>query len=287
MNAIAKLIDTYSPITALQAKWLESNGYTGVARYLGYKNHKWDKAMQPSEVKILLDADLKIVSVWEGVAKAALNGYSQGVLDGAQAVDEALWLGQPIGTAIYFAVDFEVLQTNVATVQAYFNGVRKSIGSYKVGVYGGRTTMQIITADFEWQTAAWSYGTVEQADAMFQQDIDTEIDGMRVDIDLVYSNPGWWPVDVKPVTYPTYNVVVDDKVFEAIDVNGDTHILYTALDALSVPYSLIKDAQGQYHGVMQINGHNVQCVQYNGTTYVPYTVFPTKPIKVEWYFPKN
>ncbi len=51
-----------------------------------------------------------------------------------------------MGTAIYFAVDFDAQDFDMATIRSYLDGVRKSLGTYKVGIYGGKRTLGNVVA---------------------------------------------------------------------------------------------------------------------------------------------
>ena len=61
-------------------------------------------------------------TVWEVLAKAALKGASQGDADGRAAVAQAKVVGQPTGTAIYFAIDFDPEPTSRPTCLDYAKG---------------------------------------------------------------------------------------------------------------------------------------------------------------------
>ena len=58
-------------------------------------------------------------------------------LDALSALLSAKRLGQPDGTTIYFAVDFDVTTSQLDRIRSYFNIVKSKIGDrYKIGVYG-------------------------------------------------------------------------------------------------------------------------------------------------------
>ena len=61
----------------------------------------------------------------------------QAIDHAAAALDIATTLGQPTGSVIYFAVDFNPQISDINTIKQYFATVKKNIGKkYGVGVYG-------------------------------------------------------------------------------------------------------------------------------------------------------
>jgi hypothetical protein len=84
--------------------------------------------------------------VWEtSGTHAGFFTRAQGLADGAQAFRMAKEsIGQPFGSAIYFAVDYDPTQADIdGVVSNYFTGVHAALyvanegePSYRVGVYG-------------------------------------------------------------------------------------------------------------------------------------------------------
>ena len=113
-----------------------------VARYY---SHSTAKNLSFSEARLLSAAGIKLVAVWEAQGdKAASFSHASGVDDATSAYNLATALGQPSGTPIYFAVDFDAEQQIVAgAIHDYFQGVADGFASisrgnpaYGVGVYG-------------------------------------------------------------------------------------------------------------------------------------------------------
>ena len=111
-------------------------GVGWIGRYYSY-NHA--KNLQASEAAAILAAGFNIVSIWE----ARGNLYSSfteanGLREAAAALDQAQSLGQPAGTCIYFAVDFDASRAQIAmAITLYFKAVNEVLaGHYLVGVYG-------------------------------------------------------------------------------------------------------------------------------------------------------
>jgi hypothetical protein len=122
-------------------------GVSFVGRY--YAN-SGKKRLRQAEAYALRAAGLKIVTVWEdgSPTRAGYFSYAKGVDDSTSAYHDALLLGQPKGSAIYFAVDFDASQFEVAGVlNDYFRGIAAgfmaaSSGNpeHPVGVYGSGAT---------------------------------------------------------------------------------------------------------------------------------------------------
>lgn len=134
---------------------LKSSGRSFVCRY--YAN-SGKKRLTANEAKVLSSAGLRVVAVWEDgyPTKAAYFSYAKGVDDGSSAYHDAISLGQPSGSAIYFAVDFDASEAEVTgVISDYFRGIAAGFAAisqgapvYLIGVYGsGLTCSSIRTQD--------------------------------------------------------------------------------------------------------------------------------------------
>lgn len=129
-----------------------------------YYSRNTAKNLSPAEAKALCEGDLKIVTVWEGQSSAPLMGGAQGQKDAAAASVEATQCGQPLGSVIYFAVDFDVTLRELRDrVLGYFAAVNAQLaGRYRVGAYGSGLTLATLKRSnlitFSWLGAAkgWS-----------------------------------------------------------------------------------------------------------------------------------
>lgn len=155
---MTKGFDCSTPLTAQTAAAFVKDGYSFVARYLVPSGYK---ALTKSEADRISQAGLEIVSVFETTANRALGGRSAGLADGATAVQVAHQLGQPAGSCIYFAVDFDATSAQMATIVAYIKRQVKRLG-YTTGVYGSYAVMEAVkkagACSRFWQTYAWSGG---------------------------------------------------------------------------------------------------------------------------------
>jgi hypothetical protein len=135
-------LDTTIELTR-HAAALKAQGYDFALRY--YSNNA-SKNLSLGEARALASAGLQIGVVWEtSGTHAGFFTRAQGLADGAQAFRMAKEsIGQPFGSAIYFAVDYDPTQADIdGVVSNYFTGVHAALyvanegePSYRVGVYG-------------------------------------------------------------------------------------------------------------------------------------------------------
>ena len=109
--AILRGLDTTVELTR-HAEALRSQGYDFAMRY--YSNNA-SKNLSLGEARALSQAGLKIGVVWEtSGTHAAFFTRAQGLADGAAAFQMARdGIGQPFGSAIYFAVDYDPTQADL------------------------------------------------------------------------------------------------------------------------------------------------------------------------------
>lgn len=127
--------DTTLPMTR-HAQALREQGVGFVMRY--YSRNP-DKNLGADEARALAAAGLHLGAIWESKGDhAGFFSRAQGEQDGSKALEEARTVGQPSGSAIYFAVDYDPSQTDIdGPVADYFAGVAAALeGGYRIGVYG-------------------------------------------------------------------------------------------------------------------------------------------------------
>ncbi|TWE01178.1 LysM repeat protein [Neobacillus bataviensis] len=198
---------------------LKSNGIQYIARYLG---NSW-KSMDKPEADAILDAGLKIVSIWEtNPTNAAYFTKDKGISDAKEASSYANTIEQTEGSAIYFAVDYDAQPSDMASILNYFSGVRDGMDkSYKVGVYGSYSVLQTLyrshAVDFYWQTTSWSRGNVADFNHILQYQHNTTLAGIQVDYNEFLNSAGSWSRTVSPAGSPqpditTYTVQPGDTL---------------------------------------------------------------------------
>lgn len=133
-----------------RAKTLYDNGYRYVGRYLTgtYGSNRISKALTVEEEQIILDAGLRFFPIYQdGGTRLDYFTESQGTKDGQTAIDAAVKLGIPKDTIIYFAVDFDAIESQVkSNVIPYFRAVYNELSQsiYRVGIYAPRYVCTLV-----------------------------------------------------------------------------------------------------------------------------------------------
>jgi hypothetical protein len=202
---VAKGIDRAVPFRkASEVLELKKHGYTFIGRYLS--KSAW-KALTKPEARLIALNGLYIVSVYQNANnKAELFTKNRGVSDAKDALIKAISIGQPKGTPIYFAVDFDAYASShaMSQVYTYFSGVVSVFkgSGYDVGVYGSYGTCKSVRDKFGllyvWQTVAWSRKKVLPNYNLYQHKVDVALPENRAfgNVDLLESNGnggGWKP----------------------------------------------------------------------------------------------
>lgn len=199
---MTKGLDTTKAYTSVQLDKLAKYGYTFITRYL---SHSTWKALTADEAIRISKSGLWLVSIYQSSANSKeYFSYAKGVSDAHDALQLAKGVGQPSGSTLYFAVDYETTKADIANVQEYFKGVSEVIvgTGYGVGVYGSYYTVtSVTTALFKFQTIAWSYGKIcDYTKGMYQFKCDTVLPEDRgfANVDLIDSkgNAGGWKVKI-------------------------------------------------------------------------------------------
>ena len=144
---------------------LRDAGKGFVVRYHSAHTQQAEKRLRPREAAELARAGLDIATVYQDKARLPGDfGQARGREDGQAAFVAAGQVGQPAGSAIYFAVDTDF---SVAEIQSlvlpYFEGVRESLRSagnpgqspYRIGVYGSGLTCQIVKENEALAELSW------------------------------------------------------------------------------------------------------------------------------------
>lgn len=143
--------------------YLKARGVDAVGRYYRKSTHA-DWRISAGEAKELSKLDIRLFMVFEDYGKAVdlVLTEEQGAADAASALMQADAIGQPDGSAIYFAV--EGLPSGYKTadlprIRSYFAGVRQALrGRYSIGVYGDgvvcKTMLEERICRYTWLAAA-------------------------------------------------------------------------------------------------------------------------------------
>lgn len=135
-------LDCASPVTAALPA-LKRAGYQWVGRYY---SRSPAKNLTRVEAVAIAAAGLRVVTVWEARGDQASSfSRSQGSADGGAALAQAHACGQPLGTPIYFAVDFDASPQELDEIGAYFSAARAAlVRQYLIGVYGSGIVCQML-----------------------------------------------------------------------------------------------------------------------------------------------
>lgn len=193
---MAKGIDCATRITAKTAELIAADGNTFVGRYLADKA-SW-KRLSPEEAQTISDAGLYVVSFYERYADRVREGSVSGVIDGKLALQYAKEVGQPAGTTIYAAVDYDAQSADYAAIEAYIRAFDAEITGYELGIYGSYFVVKAMhergVANKLAQTVAWSKGKRYAPACFYQAQIDVTRYGINVDIDETNGDAGGWRV---------------------------------------------------------------------------------------------
>lgn len=137
-------LDTRFWINSAMGNDLHAAGYRAVGRYLTNVPGGLNKKLQPGELTAILGAGLAVWPIYQ--AGGGAIGYftpAQGADDAANAVVAAQNQGIPIGTVLYFAVDFDATDELITSnIIPYFDAVVTRVNQlgrpYLIGVYGSR-----------------------------------------------------------------------------------------------------------------------------------------------------
>lgn len=179
----------------------KARGFSFVVRYLTPPGY-WNR-LSRDEANQIAAAGFGIVSVWEtNPTKASFFTAASGAQEGAMAVTAAEDVGQPAGTPIYAAVDYDMQDREWPAVEAYLKAFQQALGgAHWLGVYGGYAVIdraQALTR-WLWQTYAWSGGRLHPAAILYQYQNGVQIGGADTDLDRAFGDPGWWRPDEQPV----------------------------------------------------------------------------------------
>jgi hypothetical protein len=158
------------------AACLREAGQAFVVRYYSRTTRQPEKHLTPGEAATLAAAGLDIVTVYQDNAREPEDfGRARGEQDGMSAFLYAAETGQPVGSAIYFAVDADFSEPQLrALVMPYFAGVKAAFEraapnapSFRIGVYGSGLACRLLKAELYYVDFTWlaeSTGWAESRD---------------------------------------------------------------------------------------------------------------------------
>lgn len=201
---VYKGLDTTVNLTK-HATALKTQGFDFAIRY--YSSNP-SKNLSLAEARALSGAGLQIGVVWETAGThVGFFNRQQGLADGAAAWQMAqTTIGQPPGSAIYFAVDYDATSADIdGPVSDYFDGVQAAFQAacanqapYQIGVYGSGlvcgTLIDAKRAALSWLSQSTGFaGSKAYASGQRYNLIQTlpttiSVDGVQLSIDPDASN---------------------------------------------------------------------------------------------------
>lgn len=171
---VAKGIDLATDVRDVSLE-LKDSVVDFVARYYRHPTSRWP-TLSAEEARTVSSMGKHLVAVFESHShKPDYFSHESGYLDGMTAYRQAKAIGQPAGSAIYFAVDYNAPQPDISgPIDRYFRGVHAGLAAaaagrapeYRVGVYGSGAVCdymkRVRLAQYAWLSGstAWSgYGS--------------------------------------------------------------------------------------------------------------------------------
>lgn len=204
INTKHKALDTYKvqEVVANAAR-LVAAGYTAVGLYL-FRSSAFKQKLTRAAALAISKAGLYIFTVWENGQPTTAEYFSalRGDSDAVYAIEEAEAIGQPKDTPIYFAVDYDAKEADLAYITAYFRQVRPKVvaAGYKVGAYGSGMVLAHLASlgliQYSWLSQSKGFAGYQawKAKANIVQGASTTILGMDVDTDTINGNAGGWKI---------------------------------------------------------------------------------------------
>jgi hypothetical protein len=141
--------------------FLLQKGVIAVGRYYSSRT---GKRITPAEAQAIAAAGLKLFVVFEDNGDPPLGGNA-GTTDAQFAVEQAMAIGQPPASAIYFAMEHlpnGYTHNDLPGVKAYFAQIRSVFqGRYQIGVYSDGVVCDALLSsglcDYAWLSASMSF----------------------------------------------------------------------------------------------------------------------------------
>lgn len=140
---------------------LKTHGVEVIGRYYAARG---SKRLTKTEAQAISDAGLQVFIVYEDSGDPELS-IDRGRHDAQIALSQARTIGQPEGSAIYFAMEHlphGYDASHIPGIKLYFEGIRRTFGgTYKVGCYGNGSALEALLdaklIDYAWVSASTSF----------------------------------------------------------------------------------------------------------------------------------
>lgn len=155
--------DCATQLTTAKITALRNDGYSIVGRYLtgaaGSGAARHDKFLTREEMQRIISGGMRYFCIYQDDTDwwqthddlSEYFSYSRGFSDARKALLAAMDVGIPLGSTIYFAVDYDYMEGEVYNrVVPHFSGINNFFSSYgspyAIGIYSARNTCGIIMA---------------------------------------------------------------------------------------------------------------------------------------------
>jgi peptidoglycan hydrolase-like protein with peptidoglycan-binding domain len=176
------------------AKQIAGAGMKFVIRYY---SRSLSKVLTKAEATALCAAGMQLVVVYEDLDTLESITAANAAIHASVALQQAAAVGQPKGSAIYFAVDLNPAADQIGgQVMEYFHAVHTALApSYDVGIYSSGLTCRLIRdagfAKFTWLSQSTSFEEYQaflpQADIVQAAPARDLVKGLNIDDDISQS----------------------------------------------------------------------------------------------------
>lgn len=288
-----KIVDVATNVGSYAAQ-IAGAGVTTVIRYYNHRDVRiHGKCLTKAELTALHTAGLSVAVVFEQRAGASDESRPQGYIedfaagagtrDATRALKLAQDLGQPAGSAIYFAVDCDFARADeLQQIVAYFTEVAALVRpGYRVGAYGsGKVGFKLLDAgliDLFWLAGGRKWTQSEEMSrsgrwALWQSSKPSKAPFGNIDFDVNELNPAFpdfgqfsatavQPVEERIPSRAIYRVIARDGL-RLRSGPGEQHEKITTLPLDTIVYGLSRsgdwlqvdcDGDGLADGYMSIN----------------------------------
>ncbi len=161
--------DTAQPVTSAFLAKMHRVGVNTIVRYFDHRDETLrGKTITFDERMDIAEAGFQILVVFQhwGQRISTFQDRKRGAQDAVRALSLAADIGQPVGSAVYFAVDGPWASPgDLADITRYFTDIRRTFAlkgdHYQVGVYGNGSVCTALLdrglADYCWLANATSW----------------------------------------------------------------------------------------------------------------------------------
>lgn len=146
---------------AAAAGHLKALGIDFVFRYYSFTTHQPQKRLTLAEAEALWTVGIETGVVYEDNPVAvSYFSHDRGRADGTRAHQFGIDLGQPAGSAIYFAMDDDFTNADIAgPILSYMEGVNDAMtaagSTYRIGVYASGAACSFLRENCPFVQFAW------------------------------------------------------------------------------------------------------------------------------------